>query len=632
MKLSNNYRARILISLLFIICQSITPLFTYSDHYSMDVTLGFSQVLTWGHFFPVTIKIKNEKEPGTGKLVLETIKGSSYGDNLTHTHYSQNIILGMGITEEYSFVIENWNFAFPLTVKLFINDDLVLQKEVDVLPFVTSSRIILCLSSRPIRIFPDHSPMDGQTIQVVYPAAASLPSSLQGYDMVDMIVAYDEPVKPLSDDQMTALREWISRGGTIVLSNKLLTGPFKELITVKTNGFIRRTRLPSLTNTYKEDLPQGSGFPLLMITSFEGDIVFKDDSIPLVIRKSYNQGSVYLCSFDFGIFPFSEWKGRFSFWRDILGPAKDNTDPENIYTERNFEEESFHAYASHLPDSLNINFTFFYILISLYAGIVLFIIFLPNNVLSKVNNALKWQSIAVIACLFIIGGWLVSSPLLIPHNFYYTDIAVISHSNNIMYGDIDYSIGLFSFKNKTYDITYPGDISNVRLLLPTNDKRTAKTIEIEAQKTIKGINPGKWGSIQIDTRGTIKFPVTTSIVRHSSDYSPEYSIDLENKTEFTIQDALLVLKNVLYPIGTIPPGIVIQRKYSLPDSIRTSETIETFSPVKKAAFQTYLEPLRSRMNETDAYITGWIAKLPDPPLFVQKGTCADEICLVRIKV
>ncbi len=140
-----------------------------------------------------------------------------------------------------------------------------------------------------------------------------LPRDGIGLEMFDAIIVSPPPQTALTRQQVDALRDWLIRGGTLIVdaserSEGLLQGSFASLLPFVPDR-IASAELSALGTT--ETFAEGR-------LESVGDTLFESDGHPLVVRRNYGLGSVTAFAISPDARGMKKWDGREAVWKDIL--------------------------------------------------------------------------------------------------------------------------------------------------------------------------------------------------------------------------------------------------------------------------------------------------------------------------
>jgi len=155
--------------------------------------------------------------------------------------------------------------------------------------------------------------VDGQDIYYrVSMTAEKLPPDLEGLLMFDAIVLSPPPYTPLRTNQTIALRDWVLRGGILIVDCSRRTDFFRE-------GMFADL-LPYRPTASRQGQPAIFDRELLYTVGNirGGEILLEADDTPLVVRRRLGLGSVTCFAVDPDSPAFKNYSGRESLWDTIL--------------------------------------------------------------------------------------------------------------------------------------------------------------------------------------------------------------------------------------------------------------------------------------------------------------------------
>ncbi|MBI3912381.1 MAG: hypothetical protein HY320_15790 [Armatimonadetes bacterium] len=150
-----------------------------------------------------------------------------------------------------------------------------------------------------------------------------LPDRWPGLDPVDTIVLTDVSERALSPEQRQALRDWLARGGHLVVTAgpdaaRLRTPFFRELLPVEVQETTTLTRVAGLERYARQ---RGLGGPLVAIRSRPrpgSRVLAGTEEAPALCQRDFGMGRVTFLAIDPASPPFPRWPGAPSLWRRLL--------------------------------------------------------------------------------------------------------------------------------------------------------------------------------------------------------------------------------------------------------------------------------------------------------------------------
>ena len=157
------------------------------------------------------------------------------------------------------------------------------------------------------------------SLQVVsVPDFESLPTDDMAYDTLDVLVVAANYAIP--ESRNTALKAWIRRGGKLILSvgqglNAYQKSPLSSWVPIPITDAGSTRELAGLEQYVDQQSPirfrQGlRTVPIANIGEFDGKILAKSRSGPILVRNNWGLGEVTLLGVDTNQPPLSEWQDR----------------------------------------------------------------------------------------------------------------------------------------------------------------------------------------------------------------------------------------------------------------------------------------------------------------------------------
>jgi hypothetical protein len=163
------------------------------------------------------------------------------------------------------------------------------------------------------------------SLQVLYTAPRALPTTGQGYDMIDAVILADQPLESLTEDQIAALHDYVLAGGLLIISggsdvSRLKSQAIADLLPIDPAPAQTVASLPDLQARYNSPLPMAQGVALTEGPLKPGaEAIFPAGSQnPLIVGKSFGLGTVVFTRFDLLAPEIRGWQAAPSFLRDLL--------------------------------------------------------------------------------------------------------------------------------------------------------------------------------------------------------------------------------------------------------------------------------------------------------------------------
>ncbi|MCR2805109.1 DUF7408 domain-containing protein [Paenibacillus soyae] len=163
----------------------------------------------------------------------------------------------------------------------------------------------------------------GYEITVLPIQPDELPEESELLDMLDTLVINDFATTDWSDGVVQAIKDWVARGGTLVLSGGAgydkTAEAFAELAPVTVSGTAALETAGSLSRASGESLELTAPLTVSAGKLTPGAAtVIQEGELPLAATRSYGFGTVLYTAFDPSLEPMSSWPGSAPLWSKLL--------------------------------------------------------------------------------------------------------------------------------------------------------------------------------------------------------------------------------------------------------------------------------------------------------------------------
>ncbi len=316
------------------------PAFASQDSFSVDV--GFDGRYRDNSWIPVHIALKNDGPDfvGTVSLGVQTSDGldnlsspSTYQEavNLpsgSHKDVTLYMPLFMGLPGNTSTVISYLQDANGHTITTRVSKPHSLNAD-DVLIGTLSDQDLPLAAMNSIPLSDPTA-----TIYNYHMSAATLPTIANVLNNFDAILLDNFTTSTLSSAQLTAIQNWVTRGGNLILVggpewHRTLSPLPSKLLPVTLTG---TDILPPHTSLLPLGGPAKGGpqepknvdtlptpIPVSTSTANPGSLTaLTSDTAPLIVESSVGQGQVCYLAFDPTLSPLVNWSNASTLWKGIL--------------------------------------------------------------------------------------------------------------------------------------------------------------------------------------------------------------------------------------------------------------------------------------------------------------------------
>ena len=321
---------------------------------SLDVTVGYDGLMTYGKTMPVCVRIEN-----SGADLSGTIAINAYNSIVDYNRYEVSLTLAQGAAKEIVIPILVSSQQKTFTVEVLRDDEVICAVNAVPEQLVNPSAMLIgVLSPDPKSLSYMDISMEtddllrseysqiGPLWQACFPADASLLNSF-GMLVVD---GYDASV--FSDEQMEALQTWVSSGHILIVGGGAQAGvtypAFSEWTGILPGQVSQSPDITPALLTWLGVNDAVLGEDLLLNTASGGNALISDGETPLIWKTTLGSGVIYTTAFELGAKPISIWPMMHTFWQRLL--LKDCYELyQNGYSGRSYTYSSMPYMSTQIP-------------------------------------------------------------------------------------------------------------------------------------------------------------------------------------------------------------------------------------------------------------------------------------------
>lgn len=536
---------------IFALCMGIAPSIVAAQ-VTMEVHLGFQGTVRLEKWNLVTVHLLNTGAPLTGTLGVRVWRGSDFRRDLHVATFTQTATLPHRSRKRFTFTVPFTSISHPIDVFLQQDNTILAQQQLNLREALNAEHVILGVTHDLgldflATTFERHT-------RVVYLPPPELPQRWSGYDSVTAVVVKGVSLQSLTDRQATALRQWLARGGTLVVAGDsqyaLLREPFlRTLLPVEVFGVQQLEGLPTLAEHYGVPL---SVVPLLAVQARlqRGRVVVGTAAAPLLAERPFGKGRVVFLAVDYAAQPLLGWSGNKALWRDMLRPVE-QIDFGRVFAELGMLDEAHPvvkllrrpilAFPSHLGLSL---FLFAY---CSSLGVLFWRMGKPHTRYGR-----YW-----IGSWLIIGGATASAYAIFPEHglrrpALLVDLTTVEVLSDTGYAHAHGHLGLFSTRGGQYGLDVQQPETILRHTFSRGTGQVGEAIEITAAEAfgLRGIGLAPWTLRVFSVESLFPTPLQIEARRHTAGVT----LQVKNHGPLPLQGATVVYHGRLFLLGTVAPG------------------------------------------------------------------------------
>ncbi|MBE2184264.1 MAG: hypothetical protein IAE89_12610 [Anaerolineae bacterium] len=607
-----------------------------SEELALQIFPGFDGYFREYEWLPVQVQVTNNGDDLVGRLV---VRPETSGDGIPNA-YSVPVTLPAGARQTIPLLITARSYATQARVELIDDDGVVLAAQSrPIRALQANDRLYVVLNETPSGTLDmTGARFGGGAVQAIW-TLDDLPSSAAALQAVDVMLFTDIDTASLSAGQFTALRDWVTAGGHLMVTggvNWQATGQsLLELLPM----------IPEASETVTSLAPLGEWLRVADTDALidENGIVVTtgalapdarvllalDDGTPLIVRGELGAGTVDYFTVDPNAEPLRSWDHSAELWytlQSTRAPAPGWSHGFGNWDQAVRAAEILPGVDA-LPDMLPV-IAFLSLYITLIGPL--------NYVILKRINRLEWAwgTIPLCIVLFTVLAWSLGYSLR-GDTAILNRMAVVQTWVDSDRASVDGIVGVFSPRRLQYTLSTEGD----DVLRPVPPVTGTSGLLARGAATSININEGSTFTAEdfaIDASFVSTFTQQGMIDRPqisgSVSITPDEAIpgqmhvrgSVTNNTDFTLRDPVILGRGIGLHLGEdLAPGAI-----STFDLVLSGEGAAAPSPYVPTNASPYLgfrmAQLAARTETSVMQIIGTERYDTDPMLFALNISSADQ--------
>lgn len=329
-----NYKKRISLATLWLLSTLLallpglaTPQAAYAAEPSISIKteIGYDGHYKIGQWTPLKITLTSDTDI-SGELVVQT----EYPNSSNWASYAVKVDLPAGTPKEVAFGILGHSFHKDNNSIRFYKNSVETGKYIPFkasTPYLNSGgdtgTLIGVLASDPDSMnFLNVLNGKGKNVKVIPLKPEQLPEDGLLLDGLDVLVINNFTTGNLGDKRTEAIKAWVKKGGTLVLSGgsgfaKTIQG-LEDLSPVDYSGHADVTALKELEKATGKTISLDGTFPVSAAKPKDGAQTLIEGEQPLFASWDVGQGSVIYAAYDVSMEPLQSWSGHAELWNTVL--------------------------------------------------------------------------------------------------------------------------------------------------------------------------------------------------------------------------------------------------------------------------------------------------------------------------
>jgi hypothetical protein len=479
-------------------------------------------------------------------------RGSEYRHDRHVTTFTQPVELPYRSRKRFTFAVPITSITYPIEVVLSQGDTLLAQQRLNLREALNAEHVILGLT-RDLGLDFLATAFQRHT-RVVYLSPQTLPQRWSGYDSVSAVVVKGVSLQAMTERQATALRQWLARGGTLVVASDsqyaLLQEPLvRELLPVEVLGLQQLDGLPVFAEHYKVPLPLA---PLLAVRARlrAGQVLVGTETAPLLAERNFGKGRVVFLAVDYATQPLAGWQGNEALWGDILQPTE-TIDFGRVFAELGLLDDAHPIvkllrrplldYPSHLALS---------VFLLAYCGMLGLLFWRMGK--RRGRYGFYWLGVLVVVMGTTAGAYSLFPERSLRQPALMIDVSTMEILPGTGYTHTHGYLGLFSPRGGRYTLTFQHPETILRHTFHRGAGQAGQDIEITATApfAMRGLSLDPWMLRVVSVESMTPTPLQTEAWRHATGLT----VQIKNQGVLPLQGAFVVYGGKLFALGAIAPG------------------------------------------------------------------------------
>ena len=607
-------------SVIQILCLSLWPSLAIAQ-VTMQVQLGLQGTVRLEKWNPVTIHLYNTGPPVVGTLGVRVWRGSEFRRDQHVTTFTQPVELPYRSRKQLTFDVPITSVTHPIEIILRQGRQILLQQQFNLRETLNADYIILGIT-HDLGLDFLATALQRHT-RVVYLSPRDLPRRWTGYDSVSAIVVKGVSLQALTQRQATALRQWIARGGHLVVAGDaqygLLQEPFlRALLPVAAHGVQRIEGLPAFAGRYGLAMPTT---PLLAVRSSlrQGRLLVGTQDLPLLVESNFGKGRILFLAVDYAAEPLASWRGNSALWKEMLQPSE-QINFSGVFAELGLLDEE-HPVLKFLRRPI--------LQYPKHSTLIVFLLFYCGGLallfwrLSKLQAAYKryWLYIGLLVLSADGLAYGLFAEHGLRHHAMIHDLATIEVLSDTGYAHMLSYTGLFSPRGGRYSLQFQHPETAFQHTFYRGDGKVEAAIEATVKQpfTLRGIAMTPWMLRIFNTESIIPSPLRVK----TQAYSTGLTVRVKNESDTPLQGVAIIYQGKIFSLRAIAPGQeLFQDLYtSEPGQEAKHESIwqalfkhrpvngnARLDFLQEAILQYYFADRPLSQNQQQPLLTGWFFK------------------------
>ncbi len=545
------------------------------DTFTIEVEYGLDGITKRNVDMPINLTITNNSKDFVG--TVRVIIPDPY-DESNNVAYDKDITIAAGTKKDISLYVQGNNYLTSFYVQMVNDKDQKVYSEKILCNFYENGDYavmgILSDDYTALNYFDGVSFERGYfygRLKIAELNESNLPSTSGSLAVCNYILINNYNTSKLSDEQIEAIKQWVSSGGVLIIG----TGPNYQKVFEKfddefISGNTGELQEENINVVYEHETEVLADLLEIDVDNSD-DLAIDFNAAPLEFHeKIVGNGSVVVTNFDFGLEPFTNWTNRKDMVSDSIGLMGTGTTTNILQNGSSTSKGltySTQEYIDVIPDIKNpsvILYGLIFLFYVVFIGPIIYLILKAKN-----KREYMWIAIPISAVVFTVVIFATSIMYRVWHP-YSSSVTVVNFGENVISENIYGSIQ--SPYAKKYNIEFSDDYTGYRpysgdsngYYYYDEDVKTTDKYDYVINENSDGINLDMSKKKAFTTR---YFSVDKKIESSSQDISVDFEYDysgfsgtVKNNTDYDMRSVVVIFNGKFAIIGDLGAGEVASIK------------------------------------------------------------------------
>lgn len=599
-------------------------------HINFTTQVLYNGDFKYGNWLPIAVNLQNQS--GIANVQIEASVSTSYGNIKNTTTFRRSVQLSDFSQKKVLLYVQpvdpetettGLTINYPLQIRVTANGQVISSSTVLLKPIGPSDYLVGTVGVsqaaanqlNDMHVGPAQSRVTTTTLN-----PEDLPDRAEGLGSFNALIFSNINTSSLNSQQMTALKNWINQGGSLILMggsgwSKVKAGFGPDLLPFQVYDYSNVTNLDGVTQMLGDSTTDALGQAVVIAKAdvLQGASALAsetwDDEPPttLIAQRTMGLGHIFATAADFTVTPLTNWLETSRVWQNLFNYSAPylNTTANSPYRERTVSSVS--SLISDIPNVQLPDLTIFIALALIYVAVVGPISFLVLRHFKRSN--LAWVSLPLSALIFLGVLYLFYISRFPESQTMVNQISVIKADASNHTANLQSYAAILSDQNKNYSIAANlPDGSDFSLFQPMplpsyyNAHSSSNLVEENSDTaSLDNFQVGQW-NVQGFSMQTNLSNVNYNLQANLHFQNNVIVGTIRNDTGQSLHNVMLAMGQNIVRLPDLVPSQTINVKFPLssPTSASMAYCGSSFASYSAYSTSPSLDRITSLWNETSA--------------------------------